>query len=131
MAIKMSGEDIFLTKNIYDMAVEAGSRLKSANVRKEQVQHLLELYEKYGDKVEALKILILFIGRQSGRNYIVKDAASVIVRHIQDISNRYSNDIDSLDTAMHKYLTVMKWVYESVGRERLRNFNDYMSHLLR
>ncbi|MEM3032342.1 MAG: hypothetical protein QXK39_05465 [Nitrososphaerota archaeon] len=126
MAETFNFED-FMNQRIYDLAVEAGSALGGAD--KTTVSHLIEVFQSEPNAANACPLLILHIIRQSSRGELPRHGANILVRHLNSIYQNLRGDRDRMGQAISKYLTLVKWVYESRPRSSFNTFQRFVESM--
>ncbi len=114
----------YMSIKIYDLAVEAGSSIAQAD--KSTVSQLIEVFQSEPDALNACSLLILHIIRQSSRGELPRTGANILVKHLNQIYQNFKNDKDKLSKAIFKYLTLVKWVYESKPRGQFNSFQKFV-----
>jgi len=118
----------FINEEVYDFAVKAGSLARSRRVDKATVSNILSLFQGESDPVNAVLLLIAYIGRQMGRGEIAREVGVTMINDLKDVFKRFRNNKENFRLAVHKYLVLVRWVYES-GVRYAKNFEEFIKEL--
>lgn len=113
-------------KTVYDLAVQAGSALKAAD--KTQVARLIEVFQSESDPKDSISLLMLHIMRQCSRRELPFEARK-LVEHLRLILE--FEDKNSIQRAALKYLTLLKWVYETRPHKGFTTLSEYLQDWLK
>lgn len=119
----------FMSQKIYDLAAEAGTALVGAD--KTTISQLVDIFQSEGNAVSACPLLILHVIRQSSRDELPKHGANILVRHLSYIYQNLKDDREKIGQAIFKYLTLVKWVYESGLRKQVKTFQEFVEESIR
>jgi hypothetical protein len=121
----------FMAETVYDYATEAGTALAlvRGGVDKTTVSNLLEVFQSESDPSDATSLLITHIMRQMGRGEILRDVGNTLLRHLSEILNSFRED--ELRSAVFKYLTLSKWIFEARPRISATKFTDFIRGQIR
>ena len=117
----------FIKEGVYNMACRVGG-LAVNRIDKTQINNLLEIFK--GDPEEAVKVLMLYIARQSERREITNDVAKQLVSDIYKIFNSFENNKRELEEAIRTYLVLFKWVFESGISDRNQDFQKFINNFI-
>jgi len=104
--------------NEYVINLGARAGLQAAcnkHVKQAQVQSLLEVFNSYAYP-ESVKVLLLYVAYQAGRNNIDNLTASQVINDILDITRKCSENNEIMQELIRKYLGALKWVYTAITR---------------
>nr|MDO8045227.1 hypothetical protein [Candidatus Baldrarchaeota archaeon] len=111
--------------DIYDLAVQAGSKAIN-RIDKSTMNNIISVFQGNPDADKAFKELILYIARQTGRREIDRSVSRVMLSHLKNMYERYKGD--ELRENVSRYLTLMKWVYES-NVTGVSSFKEFINRL--
>ncbi|MCS7136615.1 MAG: hypothetical protein NZ931_05980 [Aigarchaeota archaeon] len=117
----------FMGQKIYDLAVEAGTALVRAD--KTTISQLIEVFQSEDNAVSACPLLILHVIRQSSRDELPKHGANILVRHLSYIYQKLKDDREKIGQAIFKYLTLVKWIYESRPSKQFNTFQEFVESI--
>jgi len=107
---------------VYDLVARNSAGILGMD--KTTMNNLVSLFQGEASPVDALKLLIMYIARQMGRGEIDRRTGRELVRTLQGIYGRFGRDREMLRAAVMKFLTLLKWVYDSRVRvQRGSNFD--------
>ncbi|MBS7638156.1 hypothetical protein KEJ49_04625 [Candidatus Bathyarchaeota archaeon] len=109
----------------------AGLALARGGADRTTVSNLLEVFQSEAGALDATSLLLAHIMRQVGRGEIRRDCGSKLLGHLSEIFNSFKGE--ELKTAVLKYLTLSKWVFEASPRvsEPITGFKDLIRAYLR
>lgn len=111
----------FMEAEVYDLVARNSAGILGMD--KTTMNNLVSLFQGEASPVDALKLLIMYIARQMGRGEIDRRTGRELVRTLQGIYGRFGRDREMLRAAVMKFLTLLKWVYDSRVRvQRGSNF---------
>jgi hypothetical protein len=119
----------FMAETVYDYATEAGTALAKGGVDKTTVSNLLEVFQSESDALDATSLLLIHIMRQMGRGEILRDVGNTLLRHLSEILNSFKGE--ELRSAVFKYLTLSKWIFEARPRVSATKFTDFIGGQIR
>jgi hypothetical protein len=114
---------------IYDWAVNSGSRLKIHRTDKSTIANILEQFQSVADPKEAALLTMMYIKRQAGRREIDRFDGNMLIERLGEIYNKYFNEPEKLKENILKFLTLVKWAYESDFDREIKDFNDFMNYI--
>ncbi|MEM0030480.1 MAG: hypothetical protein QW572_07920 [Candidatus Nitrosocaldus sp.] len=106
----------FINKEIYDKAAVTASR--AYGMDRSTVNNMIELFQ--GDPIDASLLLMIWIKRQETRGEIRRPFSIMLIEDLSNIYSQFKDDKDKLEHAIRKYLTLIKWIFES----RINNVNS-------
>lgn len=113
-------EEEFWNRQIYDMAIKAGTNA-FGRVDRSTINNLLSVFYSESKPTKSLIILVLYVLRQTGRGEIPRYIGNMIVNDLNRIFKLFKDDEEKLRKAIAEYLTYLKWAFET----RVRNANSF------
>ncbi len=101
----------FMEEEIYDIA--AADSVNITDIHKTTMNNLLSVFQGESNPNDALRLLLMYIARQIGRGGIERQVGVKMMRSLRNIHERFSQNPEELRAAVMKYLTILKWIYDS------------------
>jgi|OSPMetMinimDraft_2_1075162.scaffolds.fasta_scaffold00248_14 hypothetical protein len=123
---------------IYNWALKAGTMLKNRKIKtdkkekktdKSTVDNILSLFQSILDPKDAALMTMMYIKRQIAREEIEETAGHFLLQKLYEFYNNYYNDDRKLRDNISKFLTLMKWAYESKIEEEIEDFNAFIEYI--
>ena len=120
----------FMRRDVYDLAAKAGVLASNKGTRSAQINNLILTFQSLSDPIDATLFLLIYVARQSGRREIPFDVGRRIMEDVKAIYDSFGREPEKLRAAIIKYLTLLKWFYESNVRGRVSNFTEFLSKIV-
>jgi hypothetical protein len=123
---------------IYSWALKSGTMLKNRKIKtdkkekktdKSTVDNILSLFQSILDPKDAALMTMMYIKRQIAREEIEETAGHFLLQKLYEFYNNYHNDDRKLRDNISKFLTLMKWAYESKIEEEIEDFNAFIEYI--